>query len=168
MSENSGKTEFPLRPFTFFHRAMLISVDTQFSTHTDIKIDGETLAGYMQITVCIMHQNFPGSVIQETFVWDVTRHDRSAWAVSRGKLEKLYGERYDARVRRQKTRAQDWYRRRIEKIEPLINHLLMQMFVNGSVTIDEVELLIQNKYRPQGGAEMIARLPWDDSEDYQT
>ena len=65
MSENSGKTEFPLRPFTFFHRAMLISVDTQFSTHTDIKIDGETLAGYMQITVCIMHQNLPGSVIQE-------------------------------------------------------------------------------------------------------
>ncbi len=158
--------ELQLRPFTFFHRAMLISVDTQFSTHTDIRIDGETLAGYMQLTVCIMHRNFPDNVLQETFVWDVTRPDRSVWAVSRGKLEKLTGERYDARVRRQKTRAQDWYRRRIEKIEPLINHLLMQMFVSGSITIDEVEILVQEKYRPQGGAEMIARLPWDEKDDY--
>lgn len=167
MSENSDKTELQLRPFTFFHRAMLISVDTQFSTHTDIRIDPEILAGYMQLTVCIMHRNFPEGVIQEKFTWDVTRSDRASWIIPKERLEKLTGDRYDARIRRQKESAQNWYQRRIEKIEPLINHLLMQMFVNGSITIDEVERLVQERYRPQGGAEMIARLPWDDKDDYQ-
>ena len=77
------------------------------------------------------------------------------------------GERYDAKIRRQKVRAQNWYTARVEKIEPLINRLVMQMFINGEVTVDKIEMLIQEKYRPQGGAEMIARLPWNDDDELQ-
>lgn len=57
--------------------------------------------------------------------------------------------------------------KRVEKIEPLINRLVMEMFINGSVTVDYIETLIQEKYRPLGGAEMIARLPWDEEEEYR-
>lgn len=81
MTEQSEKTHLPLRHFIFFHRAMLISTDTQFSTHTDVKVDADTLCGYMQLTVSIMHSHFPGKVIQEVFVWDISRSDRKAWEI---------------------------------------------------------------------------------------
>jgi len=152
MSEQSDKTNLNLRPFTFFHRNMFISTDTQFSMHADVKMDAGELSGYMQVTVAIMHIHFPSNIIKETFTWDITRHDRSVWAIPKEKLEKLTGERYDAKVRYQKRRAQNWYMARVERIEPLINRLVMQMFINGSITIDEVERLVQEKFRPQGGA----------------
>lgn len=161
------KAELPLRQFTFFHRNMLISIDTQLSIHTDVKIDGKTLAGYMQTTVCIMHQHFPSNVINESFVWDITREDRTVWDILPDRLEKLSGERYDAVIRRQKTKVQSWYMARVEKIEPLLNALVMQMFIDGSVTVDKMEALVQEKYRPQGDAEMITRLPWDDKDSYE-
>ncbi len=167
MSEPQEKTILPLRQFIFFHRAMLISTDVQFSVHTDVKIDEETLAGYMQITVSIMHTHFPENTIQEVFVWNITRGDRSVWTISQARLEKLTGEKYDAIILRRKIRVQNWYASRVEKIEPLINCLVMQMFINGEVTVDKIEILIQEKYRPQGGAEMIARLPWDGKDEYK-
>lgn len=167
MSDQEEKTVLNLRPFIFFHRNMFISPDTQFSIHADVKMEAGELSGYMQLTVAIMHTHFPGNIIQEIFVWDITRSDRSVWAIPREKLEKLMGERYDAKIRRQKVRAQNWYMARVDKIEPLINRLVMQMFINGEVTVDKIEMLIQEKYRPQGGAEMIARLPWNDDDELQ-
>jgi len=167
MSEQQEKTILPLREFIFFHRAMLISTDAQFSVHTDVKIEEETLTGYMQLTVSIMHKHFPESIIQEVFIWNITRSDRSVWTISQARLEKLTGEKYDAMILRRKARIQNWYRSRVEKIEPLINVLAMQMFINGEVTVDKIEMLIQEKYRPQGGAEMIARLPWNDDDELQ-
>jgi hypothetical protein len=165
--DQEGRTFLPLRQFIFFHRAMLISTDAQFSIHTDVKMEAETFAGYMQLTVCVMHKHFPDNVIQETFVWDITRPDRSMWAIPQEKLEKVCGEKYEMLIHRKKVRAQDWYMARVAKIELLINHLVMQMFIDGCVTVDKIEMLIQEKYRPQGGAEMIARLPWDDKDSYQ-
>lgn len=168
MSENSEKTVLQLRPFWFFYRSMLISDDTQFSTHVDVKIDKEDMAGYIQLTVCIMHQNFPSGVIQEKFVWDVTRSDLSVWDFSERELkqiEKLSGDQYDTKIRRRETRVRSWYGNRIEKIEPLMHRLLMEMFISGDMTVNGIDMLVQERYRPQGGAEMIACLPWDDKDD---
>lgn len=166
--DHEAKAVLPLRQFTFFHRNMLISTDTQLSVHTDVKMEGDTLAGYMHTTVRIMHQHFPDNVIEESFVWDITRENRAAWAIPPAKLEKLHGEAYDARIRRQKTTVQNWYMARVEKIEPLLHTLVMQMFIDGYITVDKMEMLVQEKYRPQGDAEMIPRLPWDESGVYET
>ena len=165
MSQSDDRMTLTLRQFVFFHRTMLIPADTSLSIHFDCKVCPAEHTGYMVINVVLMHQNFPGPQISEKLVWDITREDRHLWHLPQEKLEKLTGDRYDVRMRRQKAKIIAWYMHRIEKVEPMLNKLILQMFLDSRITADKIEMFVQEKYRPQGGAEMVTRIPWDDDED---